>query len=691
MSNFNSSAGAAHATAGGVRRALHHALRRVQRFSAHHGIWAPGIRVVRNFDLRAKAWLIGLCVGLPLVVMLCVTARTEYKRYDVAQRRVLSLGLLSELAKMTHSASGLRGEAMRAELRIGGEKFGAQLAADQLLFDAFLHKVGAHDLSSTAREALDSMQARRRAMLAVAADASQTSLPGRNGPRLEALVAYGNELTLLQNEIARTLGVTADAPVPVQVVNETLHRTLPKLRWLIGRTVGVGAPAFTSNDRAARSNHLVQLATQATFAVEAAESATGYAEAQAALEPGLTKGTFAAIHRHLARAMAVADATRRATQPSDVQDALGYDRNAYFASGRQAVSATDVIESAMLASVHAWAQAQVRECEQQLALLATIALCWLSVSAYLLYCTYQVMSGGLTTLCNHLDAIGRGDLSQRPQGHGSDEIGRALKALGLSIRHMSELFGAVTQGVAAVSQASREVAVGNAGLSGRTGDVRSMIAQVSNRADACSSALDTCGDQVEKTAELIHGMRADGQRSRKAMSSMRERMTRLQAKSREIGQVVGLVEAVAYQTRLLSINASVEAARAGVAGKGFAVVAQEVRALAQRSQRAAQQISSIVSGSIEEIESGGATAVRADEAVRRNEEKIDAVDLLMREAVQLTRTGRSESQEVLTIARGVEESMAGNVRVIEQLAQASASLRSQGDNLKRSVQHFVFG
>jgi methyl-accepting chemotaxis protein len=142
---------------------------------------------------------------------------------------------------------------------------------------------------------------------------------------------------------------------------------------------------------------------------------------------------------------------------------------------------------------------------------------------------------------------------------------------------------------------------------------------------------------------------------------------------------------------LLSINASVEAARAGAAGKGFSVVAQEVRALAQRSQLAAQQISRIVSGSIEEIEAGGAVAVRADEAVTRNEEKIDAVDLLMREAVLLTRAGRIETQEVLTIARSVEETMAGNVRVIDQLAQASASLRSQGDNLKRSVQHFVFG
>jgi methyl-accepting chemotaxis protein len=151
------------------------------------------------------------------------------------------------------------------------------------------------------------------------------------------------------------------------------------------------------------------------------------------------------------------------------------------------------------------------------------------------------------------------------------------------------------------------------------------------------------------------------------------------------------MEAVAYQTKLLSLNASVEAARAGGAGKGFAVVAQEVRALAQRSEDAARSIHDIISSSITEIEEGGLMTDRASEAVGRTDELIQTVDRIMGDIVRLTRDGMSQSQEVLGITRQVEESVGGNARLVDQLSQASGALRTQGDNLKRSVQHFVLG
>jgi methyl-accepting chemotaxis protein len=313
------------------------------------------------------------------------------------------------------------------------------------------------------------------------------------------------------------------------------------------------------------------------------------------------------------------------------------------------------------------------------------------LAAYLLVCMNKVVGGGLKELGARVDALAKGDLSEKPESRGTDEVGEAMTALASSIARMSTLFEAVTQGVAAVSHASREVAIGNAGLSGRTSDIRRSIGDVGERARSSMEAMNRCGEEVERISTHMRDVRVDAHRSRKAMNELQDRMRGLQQKSRVIGRVVMLVESVAHQTRLLSLNASVEAARAGPAGKGFAVVAHEVRDLARRSQDAAHKIGEIVQSSVADIDEGGQLTERVGDSVRLTDERVAEVNAIMGDIVRLTHTGRDQSQEVVGITRSVEEAAGGNERMVDQLAHASADLRVQGDNLKRSMQHFVFG
>jgi methyl-accepting chemotaxis protein len=150
------------------------------------------------------------------------------------------------------------------------------------------------------------------------------------------------------------------------------------------------------------------------------------------------------------------------------------------------------------------------------------------------------------------------------------------------------------------------------------------------------------------------------------------------------------MEDTAYQTKLLSLNASVEASRAGEAGKGFAIVAAEVRALAQRSHDASQRIRDIVGTSIELIEDGNVMTDRANVGVQTTFEVTEAVDAVMRDIVRLTQASLADSREMRAKARQVEESADGNARVVARLSEASAALRQEGDKLKRSVHAFVF-
>ena len=116
--------------------------------------------------------------------------------------------------------------------------------------------------------------------------------------------------------------------------------------------------------------------------------------------------------------------------------------------------------------------------------------------------------------------------------------------------------------------------------------------------------LTACGQQVEKVVGLVQSLRLESARNRKQMQRLRERMQSLRGKSQEIGEMVTLIDNIAFRTNVLALNASVEASKAGEAGRGFAVVASEVRALAQRSASAAKEIKDLITVSVEQVSDG---------------------------------------------------------------------------------------
>ena len=119
------------------------------------------------------------------------------------------------------------------------------------------------------------------------------------------------------------------------------------------------------------------------------------------------------------------------------------------------------------------------------------------------------------------------------------------------------------------------------------------------------------------------------------------------------------------------------------------MVAQEVRGLANRSQAAALRIRQIVEASVAEIEDGTLSAERMGEALGRTDQAIESVNAIMGEIVGRVRDGQTQAQGVLTLARELDDAAGGNLRIVQQLTEASAELRDQGDSLKRSIQHFV--
>ncbi|MBI5257029.1 MAG: hypothetical protein HY855_11060 [Burkholderiales bacterium] len=665
--------------------------RRITAMGEFHGVWGPGVRVLRNMPLQTKAWLAGSVAALLLLVLMLDVAGHRVAELRAADQAVSGVAQVRAVTTLRTAMQDLTRAMFRAETGMPQPQVETALAAEAQAFVA-LRALAQPQLARQhgLRHTLDELVQRRDELLALRQDASSGAPGSDGGPRLVASRRYGDALVPVRTELIAAWANQVDEDLGNRMLREGLvnlaHELSSRTHRLVGQgLLGMASAAMPVRERVGQLVHESRT-VQAMHRPMLERARAVIPERASQLDDELRR-----IERLQAAAERVARLPAEVATPEQAAAALGMDSAAYGELGTQAMAAVRTIETMGLETL---AQRLTDRRSQLLWTLGLEALVWLlglAASIYVLVCTYKVIAGGLAYLCEQVGELGHGNLAIRPTGHGRDEIGQALNTLSRSAAQMSSLFAAVTQGVAAVSHASREVATGNAGLSHRTGDIREAIGTVADRTQAFSDAMERCTQAVDRAAEHVRTTRLEAQRSRKAMAGLHQRMRTLQGKSHEIGQVVSLVESVAYQTKLLAINASVEAARAGPAGKGFAVVAQEVRALAQRSEMATRRIQAIVDASIVEIDEGNLVTERAGAAVRQADVEIEAVSRIMGEIVNLVHEGQTQSRDVLGITRDVEQAAGGNAKLVDQLSEASAGLRDQGDALKRSVRHFEFG
>ena len=661
-------------------------LQRLALLSRHHGLWTPGVYLLRNIQLGGKAAVIFLCILLPMggsMYEAIQSRRATFESIGAEQRHLAQARALSALQMATRGLVGALathepGQALSAAQRTALEQ-------EQAAFATLAATFSASSAAAGTVAALEPVARSRQAWKALLGDDRLAALAG-------AFQSYQARQQDLRHDIEQSWLSTPNIALEQAQINKSLRLAfasqLPALVSNISELSVLGGQIADGSRRPTDLARALNLLGEMRLTLRLSSSALEQVRAARLMDAEALDGRVQRIQAFISRADVVV--LRAMRSGDDPAVAIDPDRSLARAS-TQALMAVDELNKAG-GELLAQRLGEIRQATvtrtgiDGVLLVGSLLLC-----GYFLVCAYKVVGGGLSKLCAQVDELGKGNLSIRPHGLGTDEVGVALTTLGRAAQHMSQLFESVTQGVSAVSHASREVATGNAGLAHRTGDVRSALGTVGERARSFSVAMDSCAREVEAAADHVRTMGADAQRSRKAMQALRERMLALQGKSREIGRVVEMMESVAYQTKLLSLNASVEAARAGPAGKGFSVVAQEVRALAQHSENAARSIHDIISGSIAEIEEGGLVTDRASETVRRTDELTQTVNRIMGDIVRLTRDGMTQAQEVLDITHQVEESVDDNARLVEQLSHASGDLRTQGDQLRRSVQHFVLG
>jgi methyl-accepting chemotaxis protein len=360
----------------------------------------------------------------------------------------------------------------------------------------------------------------------------------------------------------------------------------------------------------------------------------------------------------------------------------------FVAQGGAAVQAADAMRRKALAVLGSALAERETELVERGKAVAWGVVATLALAIYVLLSVYRVMDGGLRMIRDQVTRMSRGDLSARLTPLGKDEVASALSSLGASLARLSDLFAAVWQGVSAMAHASHSMTEATADLRTRAEKAAQSTAEVIQRITEFVEQLEDSGRRVDQAMNVVQTLRVDAVRSHNQMQRLDERMKVLRGKSRQIGDIVAVIDHIAFRTNILALNAAVEAAKAGPAGRGFAVVAQEVRSLSLRTADSARQVSGIISSSTEDIEQCSAMAEMSANSLADTQRNVHRINQSMDEIVALTRGGLTHSQGILQQLQQVNEVSSDNHHLVVQLSSAADNLSKQGDELSGQVAGF---
>jgi methyl-accepting chemotaxis protein len=285
-------------------------------------------------------------------------------------------------------------------------------------------------------------------------------------------------------------------------------------------------------------------------------------------------------------------------------------------------------------------------------------------------------------------AIAEGNLSEPLNDRGGDEVADLMRGLSHMQGSLQRIVGQVRESSDSIRTSSAEVAAGNQDLSHRTEQAAGSLQQTASSIEQLTSNVRQSADSANQANQLAASARDAAQRGGAVVQQVVANMNDISASSRKIGDIIGTIDGIAFQTNILALNAAVEAARAGEQGRGFAVVAAEVRSLAQRSASAAREIKALIGASVEKVESG-ATLVR--EAGSTMEEIVSGVQRVTDVMAEISAAGTEQSQgigQVNTAVGHLDQMTQQNAALVEQTAAAAASLKDQAIGLANEVATF---
>ncbi len=312
----------------------------------------------------------------------------------------------------------------------------------------------------------------------------------------------------------------------------------------------------------------------------------------------------------------------------------------------------------------------------------------LLIAAYFLLGFYVSFSTEVQRLGAAVKRAASGDLSKKTSSHGKDEIAQLLNEFGGMSDGLTHLVSQVRLGSDTLALASNEIATGNFNLSTRTEEQASSLEQTSAAMEELTSTVRQNAAHAQHANKLAKTASSIAEQGGDVVSQVVNTMQAIQQSSREISDIIGVVDSIAFQTNILALNAAVEAARAGEQGKGFAVVAAEVRNLAQRSATAAKEIKTLIADSVEKVEIGSKQVDSAGKTMGEIVDSISRVTIIMEEITAASSEQQSGIEHINQALGQMDDITQQNAALVEEAAAAAESMREQTLKLSETVAVF---
>ncbi|MEC5215267.1 methyl-accepting chemotaxis protein [Actimicrobium sp. GrIS 1.19] len=284
--------------------------------------------------------------------------------------------------------------------------------------------------------------------------------------------------------------------------------------------------------------------------------------------------------------------------------------------------------------------------------------------------------------------VAGGDLSFQIAAGGSDETGQLLTALREMHGSLSSTVRRVRSGTETIGVVSHQIAAGNADLSARTEAQAGSLEQTAASMETLTETVRNNADSARQANTLVQSASSFAIQGGQVVGQVVQTMGSITDSSRKIVDIIGVIDAIAFQTNILALNAAVEAARAGEQGRGFAVVAAEVRNLAQRSAGAAREIKGLIGDSVDKVGNGSKLVDEAGKTMQQIVQSVKQVADIMSEITAASQEQSAGISEVNQAIAQMDEMTQQNAALVEQAAAAAESMQDQADVLMQAVSLF---